>query len=295
MILFSVYRSKNYWVHYILQWKHIFKSIFSLLGLVAAILTILIFFLNADIQNQIKNYCYLGLIVAVLFGLWINRPKLSIVQQIPRRDVNIELCVADMFSLKGSYIIGTNTTFDTKIGDDLISETSVQGQFTKKFYSDYKVLQNALNEKLVEYPFNTVNFKKAGNLKSYEMGTVVKILNDGFDAYFVAMAVLNEHGVAKSSLDDIKNSLAKLWEFISTHGGTDPIIIPIFGSKYGRLTEKRDEILDEIVKSFINACSTNKFTDKLIIAIHPDDYVKWNLDLNELMIILEYHCKYPNF
>lgn len=295
MTFFSVYLSKNYLHQYISKWKLIFKSILYFLGIIAAILTIFIFFLNADIQNQIKDYCYLGLIIAIIYGFWINRPKLSIVQQLPWSDISIELCVADMFDLKGSYIIGTNTTFDTEIREGLISETSVQGQFTKKFFPDNKSLDKVLNEKLIQYPFTKVNFKKEGNLKSYEMGTVVNVTNDGIHAYFVAMAQLNENGVAKSTLEDIKTSLTKLWEFISTHGGTEPIIIPIFGSKYGRLTEKRDQIIDEIIKSFVIACSTKKFSEKLIVVIHPTDFIKWNLDLNQLKKILEYHCQYQNF
>jgi len=299
MTFLPLFFSKNYLYQYASQWKQILKSIFYFFGIIAAILTISIFLFNIDIQTQIKDYCFFGvifvLIIVIGYGLWINRPKLSIIQQIPHRDIEIEIRVADMFDLKGSYIIGTNTTFDTEIGDDLIAEKSVQGQFTKKFFMDYKDLGNRINEKLVTYPFDTVNFEKKGNVKSYEMGTVVKIKKNNIIAYFVAMARLNEQGVAQSSIEDIIISLNKLWEFISTHGGTEPIIIAIFGSRFGRLIEKRDQIVDKIIQSFVIACISKKCTEKLIIVIHPVDFLKWNLNLAELKRILEYHCHYPNF
>lgn len=295
MTYFSIYISKTYWSHFLSQWKRILESFFYLLGLIAAIVTILMFLLNTEMQNQLKIYCYYGIVIVFFLAILLNRPKLSIIQQLPQRDINIEIRVADVFDIKGAYIIGTNTTFDTEIGNGIISESSIQGQFTKKFYSDYTHLNNDLNNKLLQYPFDEINFEKKGKLKSYKMGTVVKISIRDVTAYFVAMAILNENSVAKSTFEDIKTSLSNLWEFISTNGGNEPIIIPILGSNYGRLTEKRDQIINEIVKSFIAACTTKKFTEKLIIAIHPDDYIKWNLDLNELKVVLEYQCKYPTF
>jgi len=295
MKYFSIYISKPYWLHFLSQWKLILQSFVFFLGLIAAIVTILMFVLTPGIQNQIKDYCLYAIIVAFFLGILLNRPKLSVTQQLPLMDVNIEIRVADIFDLEGAYVIGTNTTFDTEIGNDLISETSIQGQFTKRFFHHYKELDDILNSRLANKPSTILPSVKKGKHESYEMGTVVKITTIRGSAYLLVMATLNENGVANTTLEDIKISLSQLWNFISMNGGTEPIIIPILGSKYGRLTEKRDQIINEIAKSFILACATRKFTEKLIIVIHPIDYIKWNLDLNELKIILEYQCRYSNF
>jgi|WetSurMetagenome_2_1015567.scaffolds.fasta_scaffold14617_2 hypothetical protein len=295
MIFFSIYVSKTYWSHFLHQWKQILESFFYLLGLIVTIVSILIFLLNTDLQNQMKDYCYYGIIIAVFLAIWLNRPILSVVQQLPQRDVKIEIRVADIFDIKGAYVIGTNTTFDTEIGNGIISESSIQGQFTKKFFQRYNELDDCLNTALANFPSSILNPDKMGKKQSYEMGTVVKITIKNGSAYLLAMATMNDMGTAKTTLEDIKTSLSKLWKFISMNGGTEPVIIPILGSNYGRLTEKRDQIINEIVKSFILECTTQKFTEKLIIVIRPDDYIKWNLDLNELKTILEYQCKFSKF
>lgn len=288
----SIYFSKTYWSHFSSQWKLILQSFLSLLGLIAAVVTILMFLLSTDLQTQIKDYCVYGIAIAFFLGIWLNRPKFSIIQQLPQSDIKIEICVADIFDLKGAYVIGTNTTFDTEIGNGLISATSIQGQYTKKFFYDYHELDEKLTSQLANYPSTAVLTQKKGKQKSYEMGTVVKITTKKGSAYLLAMAIMNDNGAAKTTVEDIKTSLSKLWNFISTNDGTELVIIPILGSNYGRLTEKREQLINEIAKSFILACAKQKFTEKLIIVIHPADYIECNLDLNELKTILEYQCKF---
>lgn len=295
MIFFSIYISKTYWSHFLHQWKRVLESFFYFLGLIATIVSILIFLLNTDLQNQMKDYCDFGIVIAVFLAIWLNRPKLSVIQQLPQRDIKIEIRVADIFDVKGAYVIGTNTTFDTEIGRGIISESSIQGQFTKKFFHNHNELDDLLNASLARVPTTLLNPEKKGKKQSYEMGTVVKIELKNGSAYLLAMAMMNDMGTAKTTIEDIKTSLSKLWKFISKDGGTEPVIIPILGSNYGRLREKRDQIINEIVKSFILECTTQKFTEKLIIVIHPDDYIKWNLDLIELKTILEYQSKFSKY
>ena len=111
----------------------------------------------------------------------------------------------------------------------------------------------------------------------------------------IAIASLNEHGVASSSFENIKVSLSCVWTYIANRGGINPIVIPILGSGFSRIEAPRDQIIKEIIKSFIAACSTKRFTEKLTIVIHPEDFRKYDLNLNELNEFLTYQCKFTEF
>ena len=75
----------------------------------------------------------------------------------------------------------------------------------------------------------------------------------------------------------------------------EPVIIPLIGSGYSRLPEKRDILAKEIIKSFVAACATKKICEKFTLVISPEDYRKHDLNLYELGQYLRYICHYTEF
>jgi len=106
---------------------------------------------------------------------------------------------------------------------------------------------------------------------------------------------MNSDGVASSSYSNIVTSLSKLWTHISSHGSTGSLIIPILGTGFSRIETAKEQIIQEIIKTFIKACSTKRFTHKLTIVIYSRDYRNANLDLDSLGEFLKCQCKYAEF
>lgn len=289
-----VYFSKNYWTPFLSKKFQLVKSFFTALGFIWLILAVTTYFFS-DVQNQIKGYWWLCLILSLLWSFWENRPTLSVHQKLIGRDVIIEICIGDLFQFEGTYIVGSNTTFDTEIGKGLISTKSIQGQFTEKFYENVKHLDVDLDDALKNEVCTKITNEKPGKRQLYKIGTVAKLTNKKVEAYFLAIASLNEHGVASSSFENIQESLSCVWVFIANRGSINPLVVPILGSGYSRVEAPRGQIIKEIIKSFIAACATKRFAEKLTIVIHPEDFRKYDLDLNELSEFLAYQCKYTEF
>jgi hypothetical protein len=253
------------------------------------------FFRDTGIPAQIQHSWKLFFIIGLMAAGLQCRPRNKISYQLRGRDVSIEIFVGDLFAMPGSLVIGTNTTFDTHVSLSLISERSVQGQFTKKYYSSEDQLNRDLNASLIHEIHEDLAGHRIGKSKKYQIGTCVRLDPKGRTAYFIAISEINEHGVCSGSVEGLQIGLSKLWEFIRRRGSLDGIAMPILGTGFGRITQKREQVLHEIIRSFIAACSESILADRLTIVISPRDLVKHKISLNELDEFLKLQCRYTEF
>lgn len=234
-------------------------------------------------------------LVGLAIAAYQCRPQLRVSHNLNGRDVTVEIAIGDLFSFPGSFIVGTNTTFTTDISRELISEHSVQGIFTRRYYGDKTELDAALSLRLNGLPFVDLQGKRLGKSRKYKLGTCVRLDPKGRTCYFVAIADLNEYGVASGTFEGVKDSLAKLWVFIGEQGEKGSLAMPVIGTGFCRLTQKREEVVHEIIRSFVAACSESTFADKLTIVLRPQDVVKNRISLDELGMFLRHECSYAAF
>ncbi len=222
-------------------------------------------------------------------------PRLSVVHKLNGRDVTVEIAVGDIFSFPGALIVGSNTTFDTRVSPDLIAENSVQGAFTRKYFSDETQLDTELGAGLDSSRAGSLQGPRQGKALRYPIGTTVRLNPKGRTAYFVAIADINEHGVAESNFEKLQDSLAELWVYVGSRGLKEALVMPVLGTGFSRLTRTREEVVREIVKSFVAACSDRVFADRLTIVLSPGDMAKYHMSLDELGAFLRHVCIYTNF
>ena len=191
-------------------------------------------------------------------------------------------------------IVGTNTTFDTSMDDGTISPTSIQGQYSTRFFpAGVQDLDRQLGETLqaVDVVGNrTMEEKPFGNRKVYSIGTVVPIHAGERKAYFYAMAHFNATKRAQVGTTEFLDALPLLWNGIRDHAGMEDLVCPLLGAKHGRVSAKRLELLGEIIRSFIAANRDAKVTDNLTIVITPEDQVQGQIDMENVGRWLEYEC-----
>lgn len=289
--------------HYCRTWLREFISIETLgavlssFGALWLMVQVASFFLDGtEWPDTIRDLWWLFGLAGIVIGAWRRRPHLTVSHKLNGRDVTIEIVVGDLFAFPGALIIGSNTTFDTRISRELISAKSVQGIFTRKFYGDETQLDDELFSCLKDEAYvELAAGNRIGKAKRFPTGTCVRLNPKQHTSYFVAIADINEHGVASGTFDDLKESLAKLWVFIGQRGLKESLVMPVLGTGFTRLNETREEIIREIIKSFIAACSEKTFADKLTIVITPDDKVKSRISLNELGLFLRHVCLYASF
>lgn len=258
------------------------------------------FFSNTSIpymlQSNLRYYWWvlgIGGIFSTLYTCW---PKLKASAKLNGRDVVINVEIGDIFTLEGAIIIGSNTTFDTRIDDGLISTNSVQGKFTQKYYNSTNQLDKDLSAGLRGMKSTKLEGKRKGKDKKYPIGSIISVNPKNRKAYFAAIADLNEHGVASGTFEDLKQSLAQLWEYMGEQGSKDqPLLIPVLGSGFSRISEPRERIIQEIIKSFIAACSEKTFCNSLTIVLNEKDVRDYHIDFKVISEYLHHVCKYTEF
>jgi len=253
------------------------------------------FFSDRPWVATIKSGWWIFLITGVIVGSYRAWPRISVKERISDTDTDVEVRVGDMFSQPYALVIGSNSTFDTAMDDKTISPKSLQGQFTREYCPSISELDKQLDFALQNVsPRNIRNKqdKPYGKSKEYELGTVAPIDIGGRHAYFVAIAVLNEHRVAASDRDKFLDSLPRMWAEIRRRGEFEPLCCPVLGSGFSRLNLTREELIREIIKSFVTATVEGKFCEKLTVVISPKDFREGHVDLQKIGRFLEHECIY---
>lgn len=291
VLTLRAYLSKNYWRHTFFKFGTL-ANFLSIWGGFWLLVESVVFY-SPQLNAVLREYGAFFLSVSVVCMLAIRRPQLSISSKLYGRDIEIEIRVGDIFDIDGACVISTNTTFDTDIDQGLIARDSIQGQFTNRYYNSISHLDLDLEKALDGYCFVSVAERSHGKVKRYPIGTIVQLRPNNKTFYLVAIADMNEHGNAQTSFDNVKNCLGEIWNYVGIRGVFQPISIPLIGSGRARLTQTRDEIAKEIIRSIVAACSTKKFCEKFTIVISPSDY--GTIDLHRLGEFLVYICKYTEF
>ena len=259
-------------------WRYIFslngfKSILAIFGMIWLIIETLDFF-KVYTRNQYGSYAFfIFIIISILISILLRRPIKSISISFPEHDFGIDVRIDDLFNMTGATMISTNTLFEADVAGGKIAVDSLQGQFTAKYFTGNQIelIKNITNE-----------LKSISTKPPYPMGTTVPIHTHGKTFYFTAMAELGEGGNASSSIDDIKNSLNGLWDFVRENGELQEIAIPVIGTGRGRIKMTRKKMIVLIAESFVKASVNSKFSDRLIITIRPADAENFGINLYDI-------------
>ncbi len=281
------------------------KSFFAVVGVLAAALEaakqlISLFQPGANWLNQwlqANHWTALLLVaaVALLLAAATLAPTVRVSSRLKQRDLTISIELGDLFDGSDALVVGTNRTFDTELKDGLISARSIQGQFAQRYYKSIQHLDAELDAQLKDEPHVVLPQakKRLGKHRLFEMGAVAKVNVSTRTTYLVAMATMNAHGVANCSIDDLRASLAGLWQYIAEKGGGLPRLrVPVLGTGFGKLAVPRQAVIKEILRSLVAASSTDRFCDSFTIVVSVKDYLEHEVDLAELGDYLRYLTTY---
>lgn len=250
-----------------------FLHVFGLLWLVIEATS---FFVSSAAADKAKGFWWLFLLIGLFLCVYRLMPKKRFSYKLDGKDITIELVSGDIFKESGPIIVGSNTSFITS--PEIISPNSIQGIFTSKYFSNHQAMLAQIQGQIED--------------SDSQFGKTVTVRANKRIGYFCALAEINEHGVAKSDLEKVRVSLGELWNYLGTNGEKAIINVPILGSGFSRVSATREDLFQEIVKSFIASTAEHTFCDGLRIVVHPSDIKKNNINLTELNKFLEYSCKY---
>ena len=268
----ETYTSWAYWQYVLFSWTGA-QSAVTAFGFIYLVVESLDFF-DVYTRSEHGDYAFPALLLLSVVGAVLaRRPIRLIALNLRQRDIQVEVIIDDLFRFEGATMISTNTTFESDVAGGKIAPSSLQGQFTVKYYTGNQTeLIDQLTERLDEI---------AGGAP-YPMGTTVEIGTHGKTFYFTVMAQLNENGNAFSTLQDINQALAGLWSYIRDAGELQEIAVPVVGTGRGRTQETRKKMIGIIVESFAKASEERKISEKLVIYVRPEDAKKFRVNLYDI-------------
>jgi len=209
--------------------------------------------------------------ISIFVSILTRRPITSISVSLPNQDSCVEVKIGDIFDEEGAVMISTNTLFESDVAGGKIAPTSLQGQFTGRYFTGN---QNEL--------ISSINSQFGGRKPPFKMGTTFPVTTHGKTFYFTAMAKLNESGNAYTTQSDLKEALIGLWEHVKNTGELQRLTVPLIGTGRGRVSLTRRKIIRLIVESFVEASKNGPITDHLIVIIRPEDARKFKVNLYDI-------------
>lgn len=275
---FESIRTQAYWRYALFSGEAIGKF-FAVVGILYLFVDL------ADAFNIYKKdrHSYYGLIIlvvlALMYVLSTRRPLSRVSYKIPQKDFAVEVLIGDLFKVPGEVIISTSSTFDTDMSSGLIAVTSLQGQLATNYFNGQTTeIDRQIEESLSREQF-TINDKRPGKKKQYQIGTVARVSAHSKNFYLVAMSHMDENGNASSDLKMIDEALEKLWVNLASKAEVGDIVMPLMGTGRGRVAYPRKKTIERIAQSFTDACNQRAFSNKLIIVVRPEDASKFSLNL----------------
>ena len=272
------------------------NSVLSVFGGLWLVIEILAFFNKNEFSNDLRSIWWVILILGVILILYQNWPKTLHTFKVKNRDVSIAIKVGDIFKIDGSIIIPINHKLDCNNNGIVEKSSSILKHFIKQDYnSKHSHLQTDINHELEDQKDWYDKFIVKQNPVIYKIGTVVPIFKDEKHHYMLCSSKLNEKGKSKTTEDDLQIALSELWVYLNHSGNNDSLVMPIIGTGRGRITSTREEVIKEIVLSFLVSLSSGGYCEQLTICIHPKDIKKFKINLSEIFDFIKLHCENTSY
>ena len=280
--------------------KAICKLICTAIGYISSFFSLAVLLKDLAAWDKLevwmKGHWQIIMIAGLLISCVHNRKKVNYKKMVSNRDMQIVISVKDIFSNRSanSYVIPTNTFFRTQMKDEYISPRSVQGKFQLKYFKrNIENLDEMIRASLAIQGITGEDAEDCfGSTKKYPIGTVAKINHKGKHFYFVAVNDVNRYGKpVGQTIENVTIALTAVVDAIRKMGHCDTLCVPLIGSGRAAIREAtKESVSQKTIDCFVQ--SEDKVVNKLIISIHPKDYLNGEIDLDRVKRYLDYKCEF---
>lgn len=279
-----------------LSFLKIAESLLIAFGALWLIFEILVFFNNQNFANQLKSFWWAFILIGIIYTLIKNWPQNKYIIKVKNRDASISILIEDFFKVDGAKIIPVNNQLNLEFNSIIKNSNSIQRHFVESIYNSQDQhlitdVNNHISDNIEYYD----QLKIADDIKQYKIGTVVPIFQNEVQYYLLCNSTLNNNGRSNCTKSDFRNSISELWAYLIHFGSKEHLVIPVLGTGKGRITLTREEVIKEIVLSFLASLGESNYCDRLTICIHPSDINRYNLDMEELRDFIKLNCENTNF
>jgi len=233
------------------QVRHIYYGILSALSVVGTFV-----FAYVDIKPAYKLYAALGTLAAfalIYIAIWLYYKKQDSIR-LKINNSEIEVKFGDIFSEEADLkAIAFNEYFDTKVDDVIISASSLNGQYIKKYYAQNVQKLDKIIEKDQHIHENVAGkneTRPAGKKVKYKLGSIVVVGN----YLLVAFSHFDKDNKAYLEINDYISCLLNFWNEVDRVYARKTVVLPLLGSGITRFKGydgiSDQELLELIIWTF---------------------------------------------
>lgn len=271
--------------------KALMKDFLAIVGIIGGLYSYATIFF--EIPDEYKNKVIIFIIVSIILimiylVLWIRANKMESIK-LKINGSTIEVKLGDIFEEQELKVIAFNEYFDTKVDDEIIANSSLNGIFiTSKLKESVGNFDNEIDKYLSSKKGNECsvnNNRVVGKKKKYPLGTICKYNNEYL---LTALTKFDKDNKAKILLKDYVYALLNFWSEIDRVYAGKSVSMPLLGSGQTRIEDKIDildqELLELLIWTFKVSRIKIKHPSKITIVIHYDNKEKINFyKLKELI------------
>lgn len=225
-----------------------------------------------------------------VWGAVRARPLRQVRREYEQPRMTVAIRAGDLFAEDSHLVVGFSDTFDTDPGDGVVvNPASVQGQLlVRRYGGDRDRLDAELDTALAGTPplgDEDPTLKPRGKLRRYPVGTVAVLGARPSLVFAVAYSRIGPGYVAASGVEELWESLGRLWDAVYRHGQQERVAMALVGSGLARLDLDDETLLRIVVLSFVARSRARRVCRELDIVLRPETFRR--LDLPELDAFLK--------
>jgi len=261
--------------------KKILHTFYGFLSVISVITSIVFLFVEIDPKRKaVIGGGALVLLVLAYIGIWIHaNMRRSIKLTINTSEIEVKF--GDIFSEEADLkAIAFNEYFDTLVDEKVISSSSLNGIYIKKFYQgNVAALDNIISSDthLPEMIASENGGRTVGKKIKYRLGTICTV----DDYLLTAFSRFDDNNKAYLEMNDYINCLLNFWNEIDRVYAGRTIALPVLGSGITRFRGYENildqELLELIIWTFKVSRIKFAYPSKVKIVVWQKKHEKINL------------------
>lgn len=260
--------------------KRIKKKFLEITSIFSGVISAVVLFVDipADYKTT-AGWVFLACLAVTYLVLWFRSNNLNDIH-INIDGSTVAIKAGDLFQQEGLKAVAFNEYFDTQVDNKIISETSLNGVFVKK-YLDISIPE--LDKYIEDYNFDGSEFvdenlgRKQGKKKKYQLGTICVYK----DYLLTAFSKFDENNRATLTMPEYLEFMINFWDRVNGVYAMKSVSTAIFGSGITRIKGHKnisdEELLKIMLWTFRISEMRFKYPAKLTIVIHKDKIDQINL------------------
>ncbi len=240
--------------------------------------------------KSLKIWLFVAIIVISAFYSWCHlfKKRKSLTIDINKR-TQMTIEKGDVFNANGMKVIPVNEYFDTHLGNGIIKESSLHGQFLSRYKERIPELRKMIDEQLSRFdplPSNrNRNMVDGLPQKRYPLGTCIRVAVDEQYYMLVAITRFNSNEHVEPSAEEYPEVIRKLFNGVEQLNDGDAVYMPLVGSGISGYELTNMQILNTIVQAAHNA-NRLSLTNGLYLYLYDDKQID-SINLNVIKYLYD--------